>query len=883
MNANAYLRLAWKEYRAARAFWLAVVGLAIAAQWLAMSQAFGLAALYAAPWVAVVTCNIALAAPVFFALGCAGATFAVEREEGTFDFLRAAPISAGQVLATKLGLTLAATVAMYALLWPLALWFTGGLLPEAATLRGMLGLWLLAAAEAIAWGTLFSLLTARPLAAVCLALVATSTIAHLLAWSVAGGPGYQFGFEHYLDAAGWRALVVAAVAAADVYLGLRWLDERAAPVPRKPKRAVARAGGDEADDARAAACRAIRPERSAMLVRLVWQSLRQSWRLMLLLAGLQIVLTFLVLHGGFEDSDELPVVPLAAMAAVMGSAVFLADQERRQHRFFVEHNVPPRCVWLSRQLPWMLTLVVSSIAAGIVWLGPVRFAYTLYATFGRVDPRAFDWQFGSMSRPPYALVAAWVAVSYAAGQWTSMMLRSGLLAGFYGLLAAGVLCGWVFLMYVLQMSWLWTVAPLPAVLLGATWLRAPDWVRENASWRARGKAAASVLAPAFALCLLVPYYRVQQIPIVFPGFHPHLYAETISANAIGGAVETAALYRRANELYTSRMRHDDDAWLELNAEPLELLLQASRRPHCLLDDPRKSGDTPPMSNRTELISLLIASGRQLQAKGRLDLALERYFTAIQVISHWTEGNANGSLFSAQGRRLAVDEVNRVLDELPGWAAAEGQTVERIRAALARVEALDAGVLHLDDRLKSAYLLARRNALGDRSVEERLYSFQAGHPYLNAQLLWGKLMPWEKHRELRSLDVDTRDAIALLDSARRRLAAGSGYVHFVTVDEREWYRWWPEDALFHAAGLMRHLETLAVSELVKFEDWRRARRVRAGRPRWPAATPWRAAVARRPGGTVPRPTAARSVLGLRFPLLSRRSAGPGQRPRSGRIQ
>ena len=48
-------------------------------------------------------------------------------------------------------------------------------------------------------------------------------------------------------------------------------------------------------------------------------------------------------------------------------------------------------------------------------------------------------------------------------------------------------------------AWLWTVLPVPLVLLWATWLRAPDWVRENASWPARLRAAAAVVVPA-AIC-----------------------------------------------------------------------------------------------------------------------------------------------------------------------------------------------------------------------------------------------------------------------------------------------------------------------------------------------------------------------------------------------
>ncbi len=48
---------------------------------------------------------------------------------------------------------------------------------------------------------------------------------------------------------------------------------------------------------------------------------------------------------------------MAAFAALMGACVFLSDQERRHFRFFVEHNVPPRYVWLTRQTAWLGTLL----------------------------------------------------------------------------------------------------------------------------------------------------------------------------------------------------------------------------------------------------------------------------------------------------------------------------------------------------------------------------------------------------------------------------------------------------------------------------------------------------------------------------------------------
>src|SRR6476620_8656812 len=190
MNTTAFWRLTWKEYRAIRTFWLSIVVLVVALSWLFVLTQERATAIN-------LVFNFALGAPAFFAIGCAGAAFAAEKEEGTFEFLRASPVSSGQILASKLLLTAIATLAMYAVLWPLALWATAAHLPEPTQLPGMLGLWLVGAIEAIAWGTLFSLLGARPLLTVVLAIAAASTFAHSLSWGFRQISNYEFEWMSY--------------------------------------------------------------------------------------------------------------------------------------------------------------------------------------------------------------------------------------------------------------------------------------------------------------------------------------------------------------------------------------------------------------------------------------------------------------------------------------------------------------------------------------------------------------------------------------------------------------------------------------------------------------------------------------------------------------
>src|SRR5262245_13786961 len=342
MNTTAFWRLTWKEYRAIRTFWLSIVGLVVLLSWpfvLTQERATAISLVF----------NFALGAPAFFAIGCAGAAFAGEKEEGTFDFLRASPVSSGQILASKLLLTAIATLAMYAVLWPLALWATGAHLPEPTQLPGMLGLWLVGALEAIAWGTFFSLLGARPLLAVVLAIVAASTLAHSVSWSFRQGTTLAFEWSSYLRAAPWRALVALAVLAIDVSLGRHWLD-LAIPLRKRYRSAALRQ--IVANDPALARALLVRRSRAAMLGRLLWQHVRQSGWLMTLMAVLFVafgggLLAYVASSGNLRLRDLAVPGMTSIVASLMGSMVFLADQERQRYRFFAEHNVPPRYVWMA--------------------------------------------------------------------------------------------------------------------------------------------------------------------------------------------------------------------------------------------------------------------------------------------------------------------------------------------------------------------------------------------------------------------------------------------------------------------------------------------------------------------------------------------------------
>jgi hypothetical protein len=613
-----------------------------------------------------------------------------------------------------------------------------------------------------------------------------------------------------------------------VFLGLHWLEgTRTTTKGLRRKRSDA---ADMPDDAKAYAAQLMfQSDRGTMLGHLLWQHWRQSKWLMIILAVLQVGLFGLigsVLIGVLGDrlvrSDFVAIGPIAAFAALMGTCVFLADQERRHFRFFVEHNVPSRYVWLTRQLPWVATLLVATIFT--VWrlllhsdfgrLWELVASLTDFRSFRRTNPYGY-YQYSSYYFPPLAVYLSCIAVSYAAGQWASMMIRSGILAGFCALLVSGALCGWVLLMQLLGLSWVWTVAPIPLVLLWATWRRAPDWVRENATWQARRRAAFTVLVPAVVLCLLVGFYRVHQIPLASPGFDPEQFEANLSE-----AFATGDLYTQAKNSYVGTKEelslerpstNEQRDYLKENAEPLALTLQASQHSNCALRDPT----TYPLNILVNL------SGHELEAEGKLDEALDRYIASLRVNLHFIEA-----------RSESLTNIKSTFEEIGQWAAHQDQTPERIRTAIEKLQALKAADDVFANSIKNQYVSEKRWMQGDKYANPLFFPYNT--QLLSTAAVIDMIMPWERWRAVRALNVVTARALRLIQQLQYSLDArqpneteGYSTVESLapTVGWTDWM-WTSQseieqfEATFPSPAPMEYFGSVTARNLVEFEALRR---------------------------------------------------------------
>ena len=183
--------------------------------------------------------------------------------------------------------------------------------------------------EAIAWGTVFSLLSARPLVAICQAIFAISLVSSLLFHFVGLRTPTPF-----VATMPWRTLVALAVLIVDVRLGLRWLDARGLQTASGMAggrgsvlaRLQSRPAADEVAIEQAASETEVQtllvPDRGTMLGHLIWQHLAQSARMMITFAGIWIGLQLLIVWAFSSSKADLgSAASLSADAAIVSLLV----------------------------------------------------------------------------------------------------------------------------------------------------------------------------------------------------------------------------------------------------------------------------------------------------------------------------------------------------------------------------------------------------------------------------------------------------------------------------------------------------------------------------------------------------------------------------------
>lgn len=759
MNGSIFRRVVWKEYRQIRSFWIAIflfdlMLLAIVAACTLSARSVPTEAFF----------SIGLAFPAFYALGIGATLFATEHETGTYAFLRALPTSAGQQLLGRLVFAVASVAAMFVACWLAALVFSRGTLPGAADHLTLWVLWGCIAMELLLWGTLFSLLTKNPLTAAGLGVPA----AILSVWLVcvlSARFDRPAGPETYLTSLTPQRLAVAAMLAlAIVGLGLRWF--------REERTAGGVGQGDAALDGVGSSIIAgrSRPSVATALGRLAWQQYRQTRKMSVVLiamvapAGLCILATLLFDSQSLKRLGEilpfgdawLVLIGLSAVfaAPLSGVVVFHTDQRRQGIGFLGERGASPTLVWLSRH-------AVSFALPLLVLLGIGLGNVVLWANVPNHADAARDALQAVMRA---GCVCGVLVLAYVFGQLCSMFFKSGVIAGFLAFAGIVAWCFWAGLMDHLEISWLWSVAPVAPVLLAATWLRTSSWMlarNKVRDWAPTvGLLVGFVATTLVAVCL----YRIHEIPDTEEfGVWPEKYA----AEAKPEALETSALYARANELLqpiSARPIVNDEQdepapeskkeriareteWLEANRQPLAILLETSRRQSCdAYLDPTGGAKWAAEHEASQLGFLLATQAEHLQADGQLDKAVEYYTAALRFSAHARQRN--------RWPRGADWVELRTYDDLVTWAAEPNQTPEQIRAVIESLDELIRQAGGPDEAIKSEYVWQSR-LLSDDMASLDLSQID---PTMLSMVRW---LPWERARARRLLNYITACNIAII--------------------------------------------------------------------------------------------------------------------------
>lgn len=729
MNTTCFWRSVWKEYRQQRALWFAVLVLAAVLQLVFLmiqllkqtpalrpEGAFDLAAgLF----------SIAMAAPVLYMLGCGAILFAGERENETFPFLQALPISSSRLFAAKVTYAALSLSALMPAVWLTAWAMSKGALPEVDL---HIKLWLgglVACLEVFVWATLFSLIWHQVLpAAAAAGATAGATAAFVMATTSAFARRNLF--DEFWTTIPFRLSILLLVGAVVTYVGRRCLSDHVF-AQRGPRPGALSLGS------RIAASFTV-PSSIRSFSHLVWLELRQSW---LLLSVLLLGYALLSLVT-WADTEVTWMTWLPALASLSGACVFWSDKQRSRFRYFAEHGINPHWLWTSRMLVWGGSLAVVSILAVI----------TFRLTRHYNAPIAAEW-------------LGLVVLTFAAGQLGTTFTRSGIVGVFVGLIATLLVGAWAGLVHALAAPMWLALAPLPFVFLFATWLHAPAWIAEHAGWRVRLRTSASLAVPLIAIWLATSAYRGYEVPLsALP-----MDVSEIRRGDTPEARTTWQMYEEAEALLKNSPASSADETINARLtadrqQGLQLFLDASARPAC------RSPDMLALAlsgfDGRALGQAVLDAAQRLDEQGELDRSLELRFAILAFAGHLYQQPQ--TVYQLLGTELE----HSVGESLTVWAAHKPQETTRIRAALSK----------LAQWQQAVHPRFEIGIVGDRelSLQFARMSSQAWQQYYGMEheqfvflrlLTW--LLPWEQQRAERVVDALATQQIHDVHVVERALA------------------------------------------------------------------------------------------------------------------
>jgi ABC-type transport system involved in multi-copper enzyme maturation permease subunit len=751
-NKTIFQRFLWKEFRMTRGLWAAVAIMGLLVQCaermlLPGSTDFVLTLLYTA-----------LSAAVLYAVGAAATAFSVEHEEETYDLLTRLPTTWWPPFAAKLLVTFISAVllALFLSIPLVAFHFPP---PTSAqdiyTAFGMMGF---AIIEAIAWGTLFSLLIRRPLLAAIMTLVVGALAVEFIISYVTRDVLSTQSPASYVRALPARAAIVVALFACCTYVARSWLASGNRSVSNRDRiidwfasllpRALAAKRATALDAAPS------RPSRGRMLARLLWQTWRESWKLLLAPFGVAVVLfaglsAALGLTHAYDSAASFVLVCTPFFVpALYGAMAFYCDQRRGNYRFLAEHAARPRYIWFARHIVWLSALIMVGLLvlagfAALVWTHHKfgsRQMFVDYLDRGMNLPSATDIMY-NFAKGAETAVRAVVAASfgglvvYGIGQLFSMAIGSEILAAFITLMLTSLVTAIVAVVFAWKLSPVLYLLPIFAGLMLATWLRAPDWIAGRNSWRCWLKPSLAIVVPLLLSGALLPYSRLDQLAPEGPTGPYRSEAQRISRQEF----QQRLAEFRAGDTADARKTADMYASLatKLSAPDLPDFLERWRKPKYLEQSPESPPGTEEINEAKIPAAERDAFNRALKQQqesrrqffaGIVDEAIEiskrpscRFHFDPSSLAPTPPSNSPPNERSAPTVGLAADRAWRDINSLIGLVAGEpvlkpDEPARRFLAALRMGRQLRSGQpsVVVAQQLKGEQLILKR--IGDWALE-----------------------------------------------------------------------------------------------------------------------------------------------------------------------
>jgi hypothetical protein len=519
----------------------------------------------------------------------------------------------------------------------------------------------------------------------------------------------------------------------------------------------------------------------------VWIELRQALSLghILWIAALVVLVWWSWAENDPEWNAALGIFAVFISSLLMGVWTFQAEGGRRT-RFLADLGLSPPAAWLGKQIVWGLltTAIVAPFVVAIGFAnqaGMEQFHHSFTSVFHQHVPGASAITFA----------VALSCLGYAAGQFAAILIPRAVTAAFVGLVMSGLLAPWTWLMIALGIPLLVSVAPLIVILLATTLGWSRNWLLEQATAKSWMRLALRCAISVVLAWAGIGAYRVFEVP------RPDFVDEIAPLREAHGLpispeeAQTAALYRQAVEhinweiIKGQTARPGDveqtaiNGWehaaeiqkrrLTENRDALQQGLAATERPTCAFNDPTRpitemgQDVSASLPDCHQLALLILWSARELEARGQLDEALNRYVALLRMARHL----ANRGTMREWADGMLLE--SKVSQWIPLWAGHPEQTPERIEAGGWRIRQEAAQFPALRDAVLTQQFMIRR-AIRDDWYQVLQSPDQADAARVRtAMSVFDRCCPWEHTRVLRVLDLVDAAQLHCLDMLEMTLA------------------------------------------------------------------------------------------------------------------